>query len=134
MDNSHKAHIIWMSILARENALWECEFQDGIHMAKLSCVGWHAQIWAKRGQYPFDQKVAYGPEALLDPCRAYSREHNLDLWVVGQGRVLTAQWEVSLRILNFTSGAWENDYFDLPANDPWQIQQSRSRRNSAPGQ
>lgn len=114
MQHIQRVIIVRNSIFDHELKDWIYQFENGVHRAILARTGWQVVIWNRSGQFGTDAHLKYDPISFLEQCRSLEHGHTLDVWVQGQGMVLSTEWTaLRLRIVCLEVDPWEDMCVDL---------------------
>jgi hypothetical protein len=124
MQRINKAIIIGRQILSRQDKYWNFQHLNRSNNAFIIQEGWSASVWTRRScEQPGCASSSHDrPKdgaAFLECCRQLQCAYVLDLWLNGEGKVLSAEWDgTQFKLISFKRGPWEADYFGLPSPAP----------------
>ena len=109
-----RAMIVMDRILKINFEDWEYEFVGRMNHAWIRQGGWQAELWYRPQQSSCDNWFAFDHKSFLESCRSMMSVYVVDVWVDGQGKVLSARRiEREIKVIQLTRGQWETRYFGL---------------------
>ena len=115
MRRIDRARLIRDAILARPQEDWRWNIVSGERYLQLDCDRWHASLrTAFSGPLPPPPPAPTYLHALAFQRKARPLPNVLDLWVRGQRKVLSVEWDDDdLRLISMRPGPWEMERFGV---------------------
>ena len=119
MTRLERAKIIHERVLSHPESDWSW-LEAGAHRLKcLRTSDWMATIITPFSGIKFLSTPRAYREAVLLKHRAKLLPYVLDVALLTTGKVLSLEWdENQARLISMRRGSWEQEFFDLPEDDP----------------